>query len=549
MRRILATARLLAAPLALSVAAAAEPQASAVVLVANSSDPGSLAIARHYAEVRQVPADNILSFPMPAGETITWREFVAGVWQPLQDELVRRHWIDGLAMSTTDAVGRRKYAMNGHHIAALVVCRGVPLRIDNDPALDGPDAAGKLSEQLRTNAGAVDSELSLLAADGGYPIEGCVPNPLYRKEHPNEWQRARVVEVSRLDGPSVPDALALVDRAVEAERGGLLGRAYIDLGGPVPEGDLWLEETGRRIASLGFDMTSDRDPATLQASVRCDAPVLYFGWHAPYLDGPFALPGFRFPPGAIAFHIYSYSAHTLRSTTESWSGPLVARGVAATVGNVYEPYLQFTHRPDLFIAALIRGAALVDAAYYALPVLSWQAILIGDPLYRPFKLPFASQLERLDRAPPELAGYALLREAGQLRSAGHPDRSIAVLEAGMVEHPNVALALELARELKAAGRLAESARVLSAAPLPPVAPADQWALECDCARLSSEEGRPDRAVEIYRRVLGIAALPRELRAHWLVDAGKAAVAAGEPRQAAEWKAELDEIVARMVEEK
>jgi len=345
------------------------------------------------------------------------------------------------------------------------------------------------------------------------------------------------------------DAAALVDRAVAAERDGLLGRAYVDMGGPVPEGDRWLELTARQIEALGFDLTVDREPATLQATVRCDAPVLYFGWHAPYMDGPFALPGFRFPPGAIAFHIYSYSALTLRSRTESWSGPLVDRGATATVGNVFEPYLQFTHRPDLFMSALSRGATLADAAYYALPVLSWQAILVGDPLYCPFKRSFSAQLQHLDRVDQELAGYALLREARQLQSAGHPDRAIAVLETAMVEHPNMALAWELAHEFQVAGRTADSIRALSAAPIPAVPPPDQWALACACAQLFSAEGRADQAVEIYRRIFSIAALPRELHAHWLVDARKAAVAANEPEQAETWRRNLDEIVAKMVEEK
>ena len=83
-------------------------------------------------------------------------------------------------------------------------------------------------------------------------------------------------------------------------------------------------------------------------------------------------------------HIHSYSATTLRNRDTGWSGPFVARGVTATVGNVFEPYLQLTHRPDLLLRALVRGATFGDAACYAQPALSWQVIAIGDPLYRPF---------------------------------------------------------------------------------------------------------------------------------------------------------------------
>jgi uncharacterized protein (TIGR03790 family) len=112
--------------------------------------------------------------------------------------------------------------------------------------------------------------------------------------------------------------------------------------------------------------------------------VLYFGWYAATVNGPFTVPGFRFPPGTLAMHIHSFSAATLRDAATGWCGPLLARGVTATVGNVFEPYLQLTHRPDYLLRALARGENFGDAVYYAQPALSWNTIAIGDPLYRPF---------------------------------------------------------------------------------------------------------------------------------------------------------------------
>src|SRR5687767_10897404 len=43
--------------------------ASRVVILANSDDPDSLRIARHYAEVRAVPPSNIIAFKMSLSET------------------------------------------------------------------------------------------------------------------------------------------------------------------------------------------------------------------------------------------------------------------------------------------------------------------------------------------------------------------------------------------------------------------------------------------------------------------------------------------------
>ncbi|HEY1763971.1 MAG TPA: TIGR03790 family protein, partial [Opitutaceae bacterium] len=339
-----------------------------VIVVANSTVPSSVDVARHYAAARAVPKDNVIALPMPAAETITWAEFVSDIWQPLEDQLVGRGWIDAIPMDLRDGVGRRQYAVSGHHIAAIVLCRGVPLRIVNEPKLFSEVKPLTDHGQFRTNQGAVDSELSLLAQPG-YPINAAVPNPLYEVEHPSAILLAQVVKVTRLDGPTPSDAMALVDHAIEAERTGLLGRAYVDMAGPSEMGNRWLAAAEKTIESEGFDMTVGQGPAIFPISSRFDVPALYFGWYAQDLKGPFELPGFQFPPGAIAVHIHSFSAHTLRSATEGWCGPLIARGVTATLGNVFEPYLEYLHRPDLFMAALARGEDLADAAYYALPML------------------------------------------------------------------------------------------------------------------------------------------------------------------------------------
>ena len=67
-----------------------ENPASRVVVLANSDHPDSLRIARHYAEVRNVPEANVIALRLPLAESISWREFVVTLWEPLRDELVRK---------------------------------------------------------------------------------------------------------------------------------------------------------------------------------------------------------------------------------------------------------------------------------------------------------------------------------------------------------------------------------------------------------------------------------------------------------------------------
>lgn len=529
-----ASAALLA--FALTAGLNASELADRVILLANSSMPDSVSVAQHYARVRSVPMANVIALPMPTSETITWKQFVGSIWEPLEAELVKRGWIDAIGMDLVDAIGRRKYAVSGHRIAALVTCWGVPLRIENDPALFTEFKPYTDHPEFRTNQGAVDSELSLLARPE-YPINAGVPNPLFNNPEPTDGQRQMVVEVSRLDGPTPADAMALVDQAVQAERDGLLGRAYVDLAGPAEKGNLWLQGTAQQIMALGFDVSVGHGPATVPETARFDAPVLYFGWYASDLNGPFLLPGFRFPPGAIAVHMHSFSAHTLRSRTEGWCGPLVSRGVTATLGNVYEPYLEFMHRPDLFFEALSRGANLVDAAYYALPTLSWQSIVIGDPLYHPFVVPLSAQLKALAQLPPQLAGYAVIRKMDQLDSDNQKDASIEMGKQEMKEVPNLALALALADRLSAAGLTSESVWMLKDAVESAPTASSNWELIREAAEFLSERGRSAEAIDMFRKLFEIDQIPKTSRLQWLAEGYAVALDAGDSSQASQWKDE------------
>lgn len=66
---------------------------------------------------------------------------------------------------------------------------------------------------------------------------------------------------------------------------------------------------------------------------------------------------------------------------------MLEKGVAATIGPVHEPYVQGFPLPELFFGHLVEGYMSLGEAYLiSLPFLSWQTILIGDPLYRPFAL-------------------------------------------------------------------------------------------------------------------------------------------------------------------
>ena len=83
-------------------------------------------------------------------------------------------------------------------------------------------------------------------------------------------------------------------------------------------------------------------------------------------------------------HIHSYSANTLRDANANWVAPLISKGAAASLGYVYEPFLQLTVHLDTFNDRLLHGFTFAESAYMSIPALSWMSVMVGDPLYRPY---------------------------------------------------------------------------------------------------------------------------------------------------------------------
>ena len=115
----------------------------------------------------------------------------------------------------------------------------------------------------------------------------------------------------------------------------------------------------------------------------CPQAALYSGWYslAHYVDS------FGWQRGSIGYHMASSECSTLRKQeSQVWCLKMLQKGIAATIGPVYEPYIQGFPLPAIFFSHLIDGYMSLGESYLvSLPYLSWQMVLIGDPLYQPFR--------------------------------------------------------------------------------------------------------------------------------------------------------------------
>ncbi len=180
---------------------------------------------------------------------------------------------------------------------------------------------------------------------------------------------------------------------MQAEEDGLWGRAYFDLrgitSGEYKLGDDWIARAAEFSRQVGIETYVDSDAEMIPATFPLSDVGLYAGWYGTHVTGPFSLSNFEFMPGAIAYHLHSFSAQTIRSSNKHWVGPLLTRGATATMGCVYEPYLALTPNLELFFSRMFLGYSFAEAAYASSQALSWQTTVVGDPLYRPFAKPLA----------------------------------------------------------------------------------------------------------------------------------------------------------------
>lgn len=366
----------------------AADRGDSVVVVYNSALRDSKMVAKHYASMRHVPSSQVVGFKMPEAETISRADYNEDIEGPLLHFLESKHLLvfePDPARPTPE--GRR---VRESTIRYIVLCYGVPLHIAEDAQLHEANE-DRLRKEFRRNGAAVDSELCLLPwPDPHRMLTAFQPNPCYGTTNPAIIGPGRgLFMVARLDGPTAEIANGLVDKAMQAERDGLWGRAYFDMRGlpkndGLRKGDDWIGTAALAAHNYGFETVVDDKPETFAAGFPMSQIALYAGWYEWTVNGPLAQPHVEFMPGAFAYHLHSYSAQTIRSATEHWCGPLLAKGATCTMGCVDEPFLDGTPNLAFFFTRWLMGFTFGEAAYASQGPLSWQTTVIGDPLYKPF---------------------------------------------------------------------------------------------------------------------------------------------------------------------
>jgi len=335
-----------------------------VLVVVNESVPGSVEVGEGYAALRSIPAENICRIRCPEEETVPRSVYEEHIREPIVEHLITR------------GLSRR--------ISFIVTTYGVPLKI-------APGwSAGARNDADRMGA-SVDSELTLLAWRN--PLRGPMPNPYLHREEPFDSTRFGIFLVTRLDGPTPDVAIGMARRAVKAEEArsyGQRGFVKLDLcpsekdplAGRFDEAILSNLSVIRRQSLLAGRITKpERTELPYFRPGACYNTFFYLGRGARGYDPEV----FSWVQGGIGVCLDRLTAVTLRDPQRAWVPGAVQGQITATLGMVDDPGSEMYLSVGGLYRYLMAGFTWAEASYMCIPHLSWQAVVIGDPLYTPFR--------------------------------------------------------------------------------------------------------------------------------------------------------------------
>lgn len=454
--------------------------AANVMVVINELSPESVRIGEHYVAKRSIPPENVVRLRTAVTDEIERAVHEYSIERPISETLTRNASQD--------------------QIHYLVLTKGIPLRVRGTSGVDGSVAS-------------VDSELTLLYRKLlGVPIPpaGKVPNPYYLGNRlPSDAERFAhrnhdIFLVTRLDGFSVDDVMKLIDRAAAPARDGLfvLDQRAVLIGNRV--GDDWLNAAADRLTSSGLGPRVVLEQSKLPAAPT--APVLgYYSWGSNDAAVATRNVGVTFAPGALAGMFVSTDARTFREPPAGWNigkwgprsgyyegspqsltGDLIRAGATGVAGHVAEPYLDGSARPQILFPSYVAGFNLAESFYLSIPYLSWQNVVIGDPLCSPFTKAQAAVADLAPAADPNT-------ELPQFFS----DRRLAVLASYDVRREISTLMLKASARLLHADLKGAATALETVTKAEPTLNAAHFVL----ATIYDVLGDSDRSIEHYNAIL------------------------------------------------
>ncbi len=250
-------------------------------------------------------------------------------------------------------------------------------------------------------------------------------NKFYNSEIPFSHAQFGGYLVTRLDGYTQADAIALTTRSLQAEAAiGIINSRKILLdsdptfgfpSSPIqpftllptnytlgqtititqesPFGEFNTDMQVANADLVSRNILVENDVTTTFIGNRTDLNG-YYSWGSN--DSNYVAANYnslQFAPGAIAETCVSTGARTFLPTTggQSLIANLITQGVTGVKGYTDEPLLQAIASPSIMFNRYTRGWTLAESFYAASRLVSWMDIIIGDPICRAYNNPLTSK--------------------------------------------------------------------------------------------------------------------------------------------------------------
>ena len=335
-----------------------------VLVVINTASGISDSVGSYFANIHNIPEQNIVRITAPTTEEIDSVQF-ENLRAQIESALISRNLKDS--------------------INYIVTTKGVPLKV--------------LRWTPNANS-SVESELTLILGPYASYIgqNGRLISPYYNQRQNFTHAQFGIYLVTRLDGYSYSDIKSLIDRSSSIPRSIPSGATFILDEDPtyntsIPYLNTYLSNAASLLRARG--QTCVLDTTTVYLTHQTNV-IGYVSWGSNDRNQQYyttnAIPMNTYLPGAIGETYVSTSARSFATPPtygQSLIADLIAEGITAVKGYVYEPYSNAMADASILFPMYVDGYTVAESYYSSSYFLGWMDVVIGDPKFRllPTRLP------------------------------------------------------------------------------------------------------------------------------------------------------------------
>jgi len=329
-----------------------------VGVIVNDNSQTSVSIANYFQQQRNIPDENMIHITAPTIEEISDEEF----------ETMRNQIENYLTANNLE-----------DQLNYLVTTKGVPLKVDR---------GGCYNNMTFINCSSVDSELSLILSDASDQVglSGSIANPYFNANMHFSRENQDIYLVTRLDAYTETAVIDMIDRsgpntAVNQETSNIvLDISSADNNDTDLFYSLFMEDVQNLLEMENWNIIYHPDSNILLNAQKV------FGYSSVNPNTENTELNLAWERGSISNSIYSFTAPSFNSqdntNNDIWIADLIEGGATGAHGVTYYIYASqsvqnetlfdyYTNTDDIF--------NLAESYYLALPRLSWQSVIVGDP--------------------------------------------------------------------------------------------------------------------------------------------------------------------------